>query len=473
MNGKKRHQNPKELRGDLSLSFRSKSLKSINEFPLCAFMGRCGIPYFWYNRNGILYICQVATFLSIVCTIFACLSIGVSDKLTKVGAWSTGTGEIQGSIPTTAWVGLSGAVWRSQTGDTWTDNYVLWEDNECYADYDSEPYCDNCNSAGNSAVGLVLLAAVTRVPSLLLLQARMLERADEPLFKFLGFISETLAFCCFAGATFVWREYCHKQLPFNHDMNYRFGGGFILVGLGLALTCCIAITHAAMPCETPDVRARHTRQEQTDRPTHSPGSNHRHNSIELPGRGDKGRQGSSKGSRASSSPAGATATPRTRGSKDPITTPPASARGGQGSGDRQSSRRRDQKERSQRNGPGELPREDKASTPSTTGQRSEGRRVSRESGSGESGPDGRKEGRRRSSSRKEHRHRERSREGRRSSHHSPQIELPIGAADRDESIHHNPYDADSSIELAELGITLGGETRRYEHYSPGYGNGDF
>jgi hypothetical protein len=247
-------QNPKALRQDLSLSFRSKSLKSINAFPLCVFVGRCGVPYFWHNRNGILYICQVATFLSMVCTIFGCLSIGVSQSLTKVGAWTTGTGDIQGSIPTTTWVGLSGAVWRSQTGDVFTDNYVLWEDTNCFADTGSQPYCDNCNSAGNSAVGLVLLAAVTRIPSILLLQSRMLEKADEPLFKTLGFISESLAFCCFAGATFVWREYCHKQLPFQNDMDYGFGGGFILVGLGMALTCCIAITHAAMPCEAPGRR---------------------------------------------------------------------------------------------------------------------------------------------------------------------------------------------------------------------------
>lgn len=280
--GKSKHENPKALRVDLSLSFRSKSLKSINEFPLCVVIGSCGIPYFWHNRNGILYICQVATFLSMVCTIFGCLSIGVSKSLTKVGAWTTGTGDIQGSIPTTTWVGLSGAVWRSQTGDVYTDNYVLWEDSNCFADTGSDPYCDNCNSAGNSAVGLVLLAAVTRIPSILLLQSRMLERADEPLFKTLGIISESLAFCCFAGATFVWREYCHKQLPFQNDMDYGFGGGFILVGLGMALTCCIAITHAAMPCVAPgrrrlprDVSAvsassKKTRQSATAQHHHNP-----------------------------------------------------------------------------------------------------------------------------------------------------------------------------------------------------------
>lgn len=448
--------NPKELRGgSFSLSFRSKSIKSINELPCCVFMGRCGFSYFWNNRNGILYICQVATFISIVCTIFGCLSIGVSQNLTKTGAWTTGTGDIQGSIPTTTWIGLSGAVWRSQTGDTWTDNYILWEDNQCYADLDSDPYCDNCNSAGNSAVGLVLLAAVTRIPSVLLLQARMLEKADEPLFKTLGIFSETLAFCCFAGATFVWREYCHKQLPFQEDMDYKFGGGFILVGLGLAITCCIAITHAAMPCEEPGTRRRRRlesiQQQQQERTRQSVTARHQHTSLAT--------------------------TPPTRASYAKHSRSPAAA------SDTPSSSRGRSRERSSDG------HRHYSQTPDTPASASGSRRSSE-------GGDGRS---RRSRERRRHSEsprggtgsggggsRERERRGRRSSDTGPRVEPPIGAAERERDIeegdlrhyrhqqhrrdrgrsrHHEEFsDSEYDEDLDEIGITLGGESRPHDYY---------
>eukprot|EP00602_Paraphysomonas_sp_CaronLab_P011167 CAMPEP_0185040986 /NCGR_PEP_ID=MMETSP1103-20130426/39736_1 /TAXON_ID=36769 /ORGANISM="Paraphysomonas bandaiensis, Strain Caron Lab Isolate" /LENGTH=237 /DNA_ID=CAMNT_0027580539 /DNA_START=526 /DNA_END=1239 /DNA_ORIENTATION=+ len=94
------------------------------------------------------------------------------------------------------------------------------------------------------------------MPSIMLLKSRMLSHADEPLLKSLGYVSETLAAVCLASALFVWKEYCHKQLPLEDDLEYKHGQGFVLVALGFCLTFCMSIMHALMPTVDPDDHER-------------------------------------------------------------------------------------------------------------------------------------------------------------------------------------------------------------------------
>lgn len=233
-------------------SFRSKAMTGLNKTSLCIVVGQIGIPIFWDYRESILSLCYLFTLFSSFCTVFACISLR-HDRLTTVhAAWSIGSGSTSSAVDTNAWIGLSGAVWERQQGSTVQEDYILWVDSDCISANDQDPYCDNCHSAGNTAVGLVLLAAVTRIPSIMLLKARMVSISDTPVIKSLGFFSELLAAISLAGALFVWREYCHKQLPWFDDLDYKYGGGFILVGLGLALTTGLAVIHLLMPTVDPD-----------------------------------------------------------------------------------------------------------------------------------------------------------------------------------------------------------------------------
>jgi hypothetical protein len=250
--GRQTTRNAKQLQIDRAESLRTQAVNSINELKICQFIGRCGLPLCWVYRQQILHVGYLLTVFTTFCGIFALISLGVSQHATEVGPWSIGRGKIHGSIDVLVSVGLSGVNWQSQAGTTLTDNYITWENPACVVENRNDPYCDDCNSGGNTVAGLVLLATVTRIPSLMLLKARRLAHADEPLIKVLGIFSEGLAAICLAGAMFVWDQYCHKQLPFQPDVNYRFGSGFVLVALGFCTTVGMAVTHLLMLTVDPD-----------------------------------------------------------------------------------------------------------------------------------------------------------------------------------------------------------------------------
>lgn len=236
-------------------SLRTQAVNSINDSELCQFIGRSGLPLCWRYRQAILHLTYVLTIFSTFCGIFALVSLGVSESATQVAAWSVGRGQLHNSVEVLASVGLSGINWKSQAGTTLTNNYITWENPACVVENRNDPYCDNCNSGGNTVGGLVLLATVTRLPSLMLLKARRLAHADEPLIKVLGVFAEILASICLAGAMFVWNEYCHKQLPYQADVDYTYGSGFILIALGFCTTVGMAVVHLLMLTVDPEIGA--------------------------------------------------------------------------------------------------------------------------------------------------------------------------------------------------------------------------
>lgn len=250
--GRSTTRNAKQLQIDRAESLRTQAVNTINELKICQLIGRCGLPMCWVYRQQILHLGYLLTVFSTFCGVFALISLGVSQHATEVGPWSIGRGKIHGSIDVLVSVGLSGVNWQSQAGTTLTDNYITWEDPSCVTEKRNDPYCDDCNSGGNTVAGLVLLATVTRIPSLMLLKARRLAHADEPLIKVLGIFSESLAAICLAGAMFVWDQYCHLQLPFQPDVDYTYGSGFVLVALGFCTTVGMAITHLLMLTVDPD-----------------------------------------------------------------------------------------------------------------------------------------------------------------------------------------------------------------------------
>jgi hypothetical protein len=235
-----------------SLSFNSKVVKEVNDLTLMRFIGECGLPMCWDSRQQILHLAYLLILFSLFCGIFSLISLTVSLHVTQVGAWTTGYGKIYDVVSVNSWVGLSGIVYQSQAGQTITESYISWEDSACYNDDVENPYCDNCNSGGNTAAGLTLLATVIRLPSIMVLKARRLTYADEPLLKVLGIFSEGLAAICFAGAMFVWSEYCMKQLPHQNSVNYSHGQGFALVALAFCMSCGIVLVHVLMPTSDPD-----------------------------------------------------------------------------------------------------------------------------------------------------------------------------------------------------------------------------
>jgi hypothetical protein len=250
--GRQTNRNIKQLQIDRAESLRTQAVNSINESKICQVIGRCGLPLCWVYRQQILHVGYLLTLFTSFCGIFALISLGVSQHATEVGPWSVGRGKIHGSIDVLVSVGLSGANWQSQAGTTLTDNYITWEDPACVVENRNDPYCNDCNSGGNTVAGLVLLATVTRIPSLMLLKARRLAHADEPLIKVLGIFSEGLAAICLAGAMFVWDQYCHLQLPFQPDVHYSYGSGFVLVALGFCTTVGMVVTHLLMLTVDPD-----------------------------------------------------------------------------------------------------------------------------------------------------------------------------------------------------------------------------
>lgn len=250
--GRQTTRNAKQLQIDRAESLRTQAVNTINELKICQFIGRCGLPMCWVYRQQILHLGYLLTVFSTFCGVFALISLGVSQHATEVGPWSIGRGKIHGSIDVLVSVGLSGVNWQSQAGTTLTDNYITWEDPSCVVENRNDPYCDDCNSGGNTVAGLVLLATVTRIPSLMLLKARRLAHADEPLIKVLGIFSESLAAICLAGAMFVWDQYCHLQLPFQPDVKYTYGSGFVLIALGFCTTVGMAVTHLLMLTVDPD-----------------------------------------------------------------------------------------------------------------------------------------------------------------------------------------------------------------------------
>lgn len=215
-------------------------------------IGQCGIPCLWTSRRSLLHLCYLFTFFSTFCTIFGIISIRSDEASSVIGSWTSGSGTLGGTVAANLWVGLSGSVWETPTGTS----YILWEDIACTTDknIDDTAYCSNCNSGGNTAAGLVLLAVITRIPSIVLLKARMENSKDLPLIKILGILSEGLAALAQAGALFVWREYCHKNLPNQTELNLTAGTGFILVALGLAITVCLGAVHSAIPTLNPEDR---------------------------------------------------------------------------------------------------------------------------------------------------------------------------------------------------------------------------
>lgn len=225
-------------------------MTGINQTCCCVCLGRCGLPCAYDHRKYLLNLCYIFTFFSTFCSIFAVISIRHDITTTQVGPWSSAHGFIGGAIERYLWAGLSGSVWAVGALDgTTTTNYVVWDSEDCSS---TGTYCDNCHSAGNTAIGLVLLAAVTRVPSVMLLRARMENVSDLPIIKSLGIFSEILAAISYAGSLFVWRNYCHLNMPFQHDLEYKYGSGFILVGLGLAITMSLAAAHILIPTYDPD-----------------------------------------------------------------------------------------------------------------------------------------------------------------------------------------------------------------------------
>jgi hypothetical protein len=253
--GRKATRSSKQQPIDRAESLRTQAVNTINELEICQLIGRCGLPLCWVYRQQILHIGYLLTVFSTFCGVFSLISLGISQHATEVGPWSIGRGQIHKSIDVLTSVGLSGVNWQSQAGTTLTDNYITWEDPACVVENRNDPYCDDCNSGGNTVAGLVLLATVTRIPSLMLLKARRLAHADEPLIKVLGIFAESLAAICLAGAMFVWDQYCHKQLPFQPDVSYSYGSGFVLIALGFCTTVGMAVTHLLMltvdPAESP------------------------------------------------------------------------------------------------------------------------------------------------------------------------------------------------------------------------------
>jgi hypothetical protein len=233
---------------DSNKSFRYRVVTGINDWCCCTIIGQCGLPCLWDSRKSLLHLCYVFTLFSAFCSIFACISIRASQNSTIIASWTSASGSIVG-VDTYMWVGLSGSVWETTT----STSYILWEDTACTNNQDStsNEYCNNCNSGGNTAVGLMLLAVVTRFPSIILLKSRMENANDLPLIKIFGIFSEVLAAFAQAAALFVWREYCHKNLPYQSDLDYTAGTGFILAALGLAITFCLAIVHLLIPTLDP------------------------------------------------------------------------------------------------------------------------------------------------------------------------------------------------------------------------------
>ena len=134
-------------------------------------------------------------------------------------------------------------------GATTVKAYIDWTDEAC-SDTPDNPYCDNCDTGGQASVFLVLLSCATRLPSIMLLNARMNPISDIPLIKFLGMVSEGMAAMCLSGAMFIWREYCHVQLP-KGSMTYGYGSGFYLLSAGFCVTFLLFFIHLLMPTEDP------------------------------------------------------------------------------------------------------------------------------------------------------------------------------------------------------------------------------
>ena len=147
-------------------------------------------------------------------------------------------------------VGLSGIFWETLVGSSAVTSYIVWTDSAC-SDTNDNPFCDNCATGGQAAVFLVLLACTTRIPSMMLLRARMNPISDIPLIKLLGMVSEGIAAVCLSGAMFIWREYCHVQLPSQSSITYSYGSGFMMVAAGFCSTFLLFIIHTLMPTEDP------------------------------------------------------------------------------------------------------------------------------------------------------------------------------------------------------------------------------
>lgn len=85
----------------------------------------------------------------------------------------------------------------------------------------------------------------------MLLKARMNPISDIPLIKFLGILMEGSTAVCLMGAMFVWREYCHVQLPAQSSITYSYGSGFILISAGFCSTVIVTLVHTLLPTEDP------------------------------------------------------------------------------------------------------------------------------------------------------------------------------------------------------------------------------
>lgn len=208
-----------------------------------------GLKYFEENRQEVLSVGFLFTVVSFVCTLFACASLTESESITQVTSWSIGDGMLAETTETSVWAGLAGAVWSRTQGSTIQSDYILWSDKNC-ADIESDRHiCGNCRSAGHTAFGLIMLAAVTRVPSFRLIRLRGASDGDHVVYKIFGVLSESLAAISMAGALFVWREYCHELLPHPNALNYRYGAGFVLVGFCLSLTSLLVVLHILLPSQ--------------------------------------------------------------------------------------------------------------------------------------------------------------------------------------------------------------------------------
>lgn len=147
-------------------------------------------------------------------------------------------------------MGLSGSFWETIVGSGTVKSYIRWTDAAC-SDSPESPHCDNCDTGGKAAVFLVLMSCTTRLPSMMLLKARMNPISDIPLIKFLGMVCDGLAAMSLCGAMFIWREYCHVQLPSQSSTTYSYGAGFYMLALGFCMTLLLFVVHVLMPTEDP------------------------------------------------------------------------------------------------------------------------------------------------------------------------------------------------------------------------------
>jgi len=232
----------------------SKKFRSVCETASCCLkIGPFGLQFFHRNRNGIMAFGACTSLLSLILTIFACLSLsGTSDAVSSY-PWATQSIALMqdngDSVDIDVYIGLSGVAFESSVDGVGNmTDFIKWSDDTCADNTDDNPLqltneCEDCKEATEAYVGTVVISAITLLPQLSTDLTRRSTRGDLNCQKFFGTFTALLGFVTGISGLLSYKGTCIDAFGSVQACNQDGSGCVDLeTDLGIGYTCLLLAT---------------------------------------------------------------------------------------------------------------------------------------------------------------------------------------------------------------------------------------